>query len=202
MSNYYDTIMPFDGASIDTARSEYKEAFTPLFQAQSGQPLEEEQRDLEGEMRKIFEDAYKEGEKAGYEFGMRKADVLIKRLNDYLMEVQTFKKELVQRNERLCVELAILFAEAIILREYTGDRDIIREMIRKGLELCEDKSTITIRMRKEDADYIRSIEQHLTVITDDTLREPGFIIETDLGTIDGRISVQINELKKRFLYGD
>lgn len=196
--------MPFDGTLIDDIKSEHEESFTPLFKEEKKDKTEEAdiQRDVEGELRKVFEDAYREGEKAGYEFGMKRADILIKRLNDYLIEIERFKKELIRNNEKLCMELAITFAEAIILKEYIGDKTIILEMIKKALELCEDKSTITIRVRKEDANYINSMDTHLNIIPDDTLREPGFVIETDLGIIDGRISIQIEELKKKFLHGD
>jgi len=203
MSRFYDSLTHFDETNLEEINSEYGESFTPLFQEKSEQRVEEkEERDLEAEVRKVFEDAYREGEKSGYEFGIKKAEVLIKRLNDYLVEIERFKKELIKRDERLCMELAIVFAEAIILKEIGRDKSIIPDMIRKGLEICEDKSNITIRIRKEDAGCIDSIGQHLNITPDDTLREPGFIIETDLGTIDGRISVQISELKKKFLHGD
>jgi len=33
------------------------------------------------------------------------------------------------------------------------------------------------------------------------MREPGFVIETNFGDIDGRISVQMEELKKEYLNG-
>ena len=35
----------------------------------------------------------------------------------------------------------------------------------------------------------------IKVVADDTLKEPGFVIETNMGDIDGKISTQIEELK-------
>ncbi len=76
------------------------------------------------------------------------------------------------------------------------------KMAKKALELCEERNEILIRIRKEDAEQISPDDvSHLKIIKDDTLKEPGFIIETNFGDIDGRISVQLDELKKEFIDG-
>ena len=158
---------------------------------------------VEEQTRKIFEDAFVQGEKAGYEMGMKKVDPLIKRLNAYISELNTFKEELLERSQKLSAELALTFAEAIVMKECGGHREIILTMVKKAMDLCEDKNEIIIRMRKEDVDMI-SPEQtaHLKIVRDDTMKEPGFIIETNFGDIDGRLSVQIEELKKELIYGN
>jgi flagellar biosynthesis/type III secretory pathway protein FliH len=42
---------------------------------------------------------------------------------------------------------------------------------------------------------------HFKILRDDALHEPGFVIETNFGDIDGRVSVQIEELRREFLNG-
>ena len=152
--------------------------------------------------RKAFEDAFVQGEKAGYEMGMKKVDSIIKRLNGYISELTFFKEELLERSRKLSTDLALVFAEAIILRECEESRDAVMRMAKKALDLCDQRGEIFIRIRKEDAEQI-SLEEasHLKIIKDDTLKEPGFIIETNFGDIDGRISVQIDELKREFVHG-
>jgi flagellar assembly protein FliH len=143
-----------------------------------------------------------QGEKAGYEMGMKKVDSIIKRLNSSISELTFFKEELLERSRKLSTDLALVFAEAIILRECEEKRETVLRMAKKALALCEDRSELIIRMRKEDADQISPDEvNHLKIIKDDTLKEPGFIIETNFGDIDGRISVQIDELRKEFIHG-
>ncbi|MBA4389371.1 MAG: hypothetical protein C0399_00310 [Syntrophus sp. (in: bacteria)] len=157
---------------------------------------------VEDQTRTIFEDAFVQGEKAGHEMGLKKVDPIIKRLNSCIAELSFFKEELLERSKRLSTDLALVFAEAIILRECEEKRETVINMVKKALELCEDKSEILIRMRKEDVEQIAPEEvKHLKIIKDDTLKEPGFIIETNFGDIDGRISVQIEELKKEFIRG-
>jgi flagellar assembly protein FliH len=152
--------------------------------------------------RKAFEDAFVQGEKAGYEMGMKKVDSTIKRLNGHIAELTFFKEELLERSRKLSTDLALVFAEAIILRECEDSRDAVMRMAKKALGLCDQRGEIFIRIRKEDAEQI-SLEEasHLKIIKDDTLKEPGFIIETNFGDIDGRISVQIDELKREFIHG-
>jgi flagellar assembly protein FliH len=157
---------------------------------------------VEDQTRTIFEDAFNQGEKAGHEMGLKRVDPIIKRFNSCIAELSFFKEELLERSKRLSTELALVFAEAIILRECEEKRETVVNMVKKALELCEDKSEILIRMRKEDVERIDSEEvKHLKIVKDDTLKEPGFIIETNFGDIDGRISVQIEELRKGFIHG-
>ncbi|MCX5813515.1 MAG: FliH/SctL family protein [Proteobacteria bacterium] len=158
--------------------------------------------DVENEARKVFEDAYIQGEKAGHEMGMKKVEPLIKRLNGDIAALSALKEELFRKAEKLSVELALVFAEAIVLKECEENRDITVNMAKKALEICEEKSGITIRMRREDVQYISEDRIYpLKVIPDDSLKDPGFIIETNFGDIDGTIATQIDELKKEFCNG-
>jgi flagellar assembly protein FliH len=157
---------------------------------------------IENEARKIFEDAYIQGEKAGHEMGMKKVEPLIKRLNGDIAALSVFKEELFIKAEKLSVELALVFAEAIVLKECNENRDLAVNMAKKALDICEEKSGITIRMRREDVQHISEDRIYpLKVIPDDTLKDPGFIIETNFGDIDGTITTQIDELKKEFCNG-
>ncbi|HOG39579.1 MAG TPA: FliH/SctL family protein [Syntrophorhabdaceae bacterium] len=157
-------------------------------------------QDIEAETRRIFEDAFKEGEKAGFDMGMKKIEALARRLNQDLSALSAFKKELLDKTEKLSVELALIFAEAVVLKECENNRDIIIEMAKKALDICEEKQGITIRIRKDDFKFIsEEVINSLKIVSDDTLKEPGFIIESNFGDIDGTISVQIEEIKKEFL---
>ena len=161
--------------------------------------LLKKKEDIEAEARRIFEDAYKEGEKAGYEVGMKKVELLIRRLNNDIVLLSEFKNELYDKSQKMSVELGLIFAESIVLQECARNRDIIVNMAKKALEICEEKQGITIRIRRDDIKHIsEDLLSSLKIIPDDSLKEPGFIIESNFGDIDGTISVQIEELKKEF----
>jgi flagellar assembly protein FliH len=196
---------PFALNNLSEGPQEYaRSEFTTYFNEKGDDPKQPTSRvmSIEDQTRKAFEDAFAQGEKAGYEMGMKKVDSVIKRLNGYISELSFFKEELFERSRKLSTELALVFAEAIILRECEEKRETVLRMAKKAMDLCEERSEILIRIRKEDVDHISPDEvSHLKIVKDDTLKEPGFIIETNFGDIDGRISVQIDELKKGFIHG-
>ncbi len=158
--------------------------------------------DIENEARKVFEDAFIQGEKAGQEMGRKKVEPLVKRLTADIAALSAFREDLAKKAEKLAVELAIMFAEAIVLKECEEKKETVLVMAKNALEICKEKNGIVIRMRREDAKCIPEEDIHpLRITPDDSLKEPGFVIETDFGDIDGTLSTQIEELKKEFIYG-
>jgi flagellar assembly protein FliH len=153
----------------------------------------------EEDARRVFEEAYAEGEKAGFEMGMKKVEPLVERLNRYLSELEQYERDLAQKAERMAFELAIAFTESLVLKECSEHEDTILRMIKKALEICEQKGKKIIRIRPEDSRFIENETMGWTIVSDDTLKEPGFFIETDFGEVDGRVSVQLEELKREFL---
>lgn len=196
----------------DLARQEHGRAeasFVSFFRAgaeedKRDKAVEEEapEASLEDLARKAFEDAYAEGEKAGRDMGMRRVEVIAKRLERNIEELSSFRIALEGKYEEFAVDLALKAAEAIILRECAEHREILAAMIRKAMEMCEENSELVIRVRAEDSRYIETIRSdRIRVIADDGLKEPGFTIETRVGDIDGKISSQLEELR-RALTGD
>ncbi len=170
-----------------------------LSEEEPGEPPEEP-LDVEQEARRIFEEAFAQGEKAGQEMGMKKMESLVERLNLYLASLESFKQELLGRVERYATVLALTFAESIVLKECTEHREVTLSMIRKAIEACEERDECLVRLPKEDA-WIISAQGTTAwrIVPDEELKEPGFVVETKFGDIDGRISKQLEELKKEFL---
>lgn len=175
--------------------------FTSLFsESEKKVRAEEQQPCTEDQARKKFEDAFIQGEKAGHEMGMKKVEQVVKRLNNYLTELGAFREKLLKQAEVFSVDLALVFTEALVLRDCSEHRDLVMDMAKRAFEICEDKCDIVIRVRREDAELLsQNTMSHIKIIPDDTLKEPGFIVETSFGDIDGRISTQLEELRKEFL---
>jgi flagellar assembly protein FliH len=196
------SISPF--SDDEGPREERDSAFVSLFATETNdEDAPPPAVNVEEEARKIFENAYIQGEKAGFEMGMKKVEPLAKRLNNYISAIQAFHEEQAARCEALAVELALIFTRAMVLKECEEDRGILVRMARKALEICDHKNNVVIRMRSADICHISSQSvAPFQVVSDDSLDEPGFLIETDFGDIDGRISTQIEELAKRVISRD
>ena len=162
--------------------------------------VEYHEPDTESRERQVFVDAYVQGEKAGYEMGMRKAEPLLRSLNHGLSQMAAFRVELVERSEKLATELALLFAEAVVLQECSQSKEAVADMVKRALEVCEEKTDLIVRVPRANIHFFGE-DVPYTLLADDTLKEPGFIIETNFGDIDGRISTQLEELRKEFLNG-
>jgi flagellar biosynthesis/type III secretory pathway protein FliH len=199
MRDLSSTSLPFTFNDFARARDEgAKPKFVSLFPKveKEGQNDVKKELSAEDQARQVFEDAYVQGEKAGFEMGMRRVESIAKRLEKQIQEVVSFKTELRGRYETLSTELALIFAEAIVLRECSEKKEVLGAMIRKALEACEERGGIVIRVRGEDAGYIEALaSEHLEIVKDEFLKEPGFVVETRLGDIDGRLSTQIQELR-------
>jgi flagellar biosynthesis/type III secretory pathway protein FliH len=196
-----DSVKPFLLHDIDDLEKESPRSHFIAFEGdvpESGELMEPDSGpDIEAEARRIFEEAYLQGEKAGVEMGMKKVESIAKRLTGYLAGWSSFKEELTARTERLATEMALMIAETVVLKECEERRDLVVEMARKAMKICEERSEVVVRVRKEDAHYITGETiSELNIIADDGLNEPGFIIETNFGNIDGKISTQFEEIRK------
>jgi flagellar assembly protein FliH len=194
-----DMTQIFTFGDLSEESIEVRAQFTSSYEPKGYEP-EVRPVDPEGAERKAFEDAYIQGEKAGYEMGMRKAEPLLRSLNHGLSQMAAFRVELVERSERLATELALLFAEAVVLQECSQRKEAVADMVKRALEVCEEKTDLIVRVPRANVDFFGE-DVPYTLLADDTLKEPGFIIETNFGDIDGRISTQLEELRKEFLNG-
>ncbi len=187
--------LPFKLEDLKEERANIPETdFHPLFSEVKSEKMEVEK--FEEKIRRVFEEAYAEGEKAGYEMGMKKVEPVIKRLNNLIAGLEGLREEMRKKTEYLACELAVLVSEAIILKECSIDRNIIVSMVRKGLEICEKKWEITVRVRPEDVTHLSSSVPFIKVLPDETLKDPGFIIESNFGEIDGTFTTQLEEIKR------
>lgn len=199
--NLSKTIKAYKIDFFSNATDSKNPEFTGLFsESEKKVRAEEQQPSTEDQARKKFEDAFIQGEKAGHEMGMKKVEQVVKRLNNYLTELGAFREKLLKQAEVFSVDLALVFTEALVLRDCSEHRVLVMNMAKRAFEICEDKCDIVIRVRCEDAELLsQNTMSHIKIIPDDTLKEPGFIVETSFGDIDGRISTQLEELRKEFL---
>jgi flagellar assembly protein FliH len=200
MRNLSRTVKAYKIDSLIAEKGSKNAEFKSIFSDSGKEIRDDDQPNSEEQARKIFEDAFVQGEKAGYEMGMKKVEQIVKRLTVYLTELDVFRDQLLKQAESFSVDLALVFAEALVLKECSEKRDLIMGMAKRAFEICEDKCNIVIRVRPEDAEHLlKNTNGHIKIVPDDTLKDPGFIIETEFGDIDGRLSTQLEELRKEFL---
>jgi flagellar assembly protein FliH len=109
--------------------------------------------------------------------------------------------------EKLVIELSFVVADLIIKREVERD-SIIEGNLRHALSKVLGANQITIKLNPGDLNKMNDDSNHLFAETGlskirfestDTVETGGCLIETDIGSVDARISTQLVELKKNLM---
>jgi len=154
MNNLSETIRAFVIDSFPDNTSGKSAEFVDLFEKsqekvgsdESAGQSPVESVSMEDQTRKIFEDAFAQGEKAGHEMGMKKVEHAVKRLNLCLAELDGFRDTLMEEAKRFSVELALVFAEALVLKEWSEKREVVLDMARRAFDMCEVRCDIVVSM--------------------------------------------------------
>jgi flagellar assembly protein FliH len=162
---------------------------------------------IEALEREAYEKGFNAGEKAGYEFGRKKAEVLFSGIEGVLNELSTFKQTLFSKCEREMVELSLAIARKVIQRETVIKEDGVLECLRAALRAVVAGGQIAVRVNPKDLDIVNANRAELTrfcgaakgmsVESDDTISRGGCAISTNFGEIDATIDTALQEVEEK-----
>jgi len=191
---------------------------TPLFIETLGPddifPMTEEERrhgkvgsDRAALEKEAYENGFKAGEKAGFELGRQKAEVLFSGLGGIIEELESFKQRIYGPCMDEMKELVLAIARKVIHRELELKDDSVLSCVEIALQSVVAGGEITIRVNPRDLDLmrrhrpeiIRSGEGIKSVIIDgdESIAKGGCAIETRHGEIDATIESVIEEIEAR-----
>lgn len=162
----------------------------------------------EAEARRQFEAGMARGrEEAGRE--VRQA---VELLGHYGSMLQAEKQELTARCERSSIDLAFLLARRIVDRELEVHPEAVTDVVRSALQQVLDCERVRLRVHPQDLAFIRSVQADLEtqlsgqvpldLAPDGTVERGGCLIETERGTLDARISSQLETLRASVAQGE
>ncbi len=159
--------------------------------------------------REGYEKGFVQGEKDGYEIGIKKAEQIINRLNKLLNEMQGFKREIVKRFEKEILDLIFEISKKIINFKIENDADSLKYTILKAMKYCADEYKIRIKLNPEDYEIIKGFNikyitdqednRKIELIVDDNVDRGGCIISTFSGDLDARIKSQLNQMRRALI---
>jgi len=104
------------------------------------------------------------------------------------------------------LELAFMIARRILEREIHTDPLALLSLIRSAIVRAGEANQITLRLSAADAGALRVAGQDasvgsfslakVTVVADPNLAPGDCIVETNLGTVDGRLSTRLAEMRE------
>lgn len=119
-------------------------------------------------------------------------------LNEKLIEYD-------QQFEAMVIDLSFLISEKIIQREIET-KTIIDETLKNALKKVLGANKVIIKLNKTDLEHIKknseeifndAIYSKITFEPEERIEPGGCLVETEIGNVESRISLQINELKKQ-----
>lgn len=160
------------------------------------------------------EDSYNKGftdgrDAAENEFGQRFEVKINENKNQYENILSKINEELESYEkvfEKLVVDTAFVIAEKIV-RDKLAERSIINETLTEALRKVLGASKFLVKLNPKDIELINNESKNMMkeaalskikYESDDSIDAGGCLIETDIGSADGRISSQLAELKRAF----
>ena len=115
------------------------------------------------------------------------------------------RHKLIETAEPELVRLAVGIAERVLHQQIALDRGVVVEMAKVAIGRLVEKESVTVRVNPGDLERMREHRDELLnngeiknfrIVEDQRVDRGGVVVETDGGTIDARISTQVNEAKR------
>ena len=157
----------------------------------------------------IAQDARRRGHDEGFAAGRDEAD---RQMNDMLVTMRGLlemarveRHKLIEAAEPELVKLALGIAERVLHQQIALDRGVVVEMAKVAIARLIERDTVTVRVNPADLERMREHRaeliaigdiKNLRVVEDRRVDRGGVQVDTEAGTIDARISTQVEEVRK------
>ncbi len=174
--------------------------------------LEVERMVKEAEMRtnevehEAYQKGYDAGREVGYKTGESEVHRLIDRLGTIIGRALEVRGQLIADSEKQMVDMVLMIVRKVIKDETSERREIVLANIREALKRIKDRDRIDIRVNFADLDLTTAHKDELikmmetlrkvNIYEDSRVDRGGCIIETNIGSIDARISTQLKQIEE------
>jgi flagellar assembly protein FliH len=191
-------------ALIDTAETRAK-ALLQSANDRAAQLLAEAERRAETLTETIQAEAKAAGHADGIAAADREMSEMLATMRNLVEMARVERHKLVESAEPEIVRLAVGIAERVLHQQIALDRGVVVEMAKVAISRLVEKESVTVRVNPGDLEHMREHREellgngevkNLRFIEDQRVDRGGVVVETDGGTIDARISTQVNEAKR------
>lgn len=156
-----------------------------------------------------YNEGFEKGHEAGYKEGKTEVQRLIDRLHTMIERIMDKRQDILEQTEQQVVDLVLLVSRKVVKVISDNQRNVVMANIVQALRKVKGRGDVNIHVNLADIglttehikEFTASVEsvKSITVIEDSSVDKGGCIIETDFGSIDARISSQLNELEQKIL---
>ncbi|MBI2413263.1 MAG: hypothetical protein HYV24_08650 [Deltaproteobacteria bacterium] len=162
---------------------------------------------IEAIEREAYERGFAAGEKAGFEFGKQKAEVLFNGIAGLLDSLSSFKETLHKPCEDEMVELCIAISKKVLQRELELKKEGIVDCVRTALKSVVAGGEITIKVNPKDQEILLLHKGELAkygdgvkgvkIESDESVSKGGCLVDTNFGEIDASIDSVMTEIEEK-----
>lgn len=167
-------------------------------------------REIEEVAQERSEAAYRSGVEDGRSLGRQAAREemapLLEALNRMTQEIGAQRDRLLERTENAVLQLAVAIARRILRTELTARPEAMLDIVRTCLSQVKESTRVVVRVHPADEQILRTQEERLQEAMgrfgawelrgDAQVSRGGCLIETDFGTLDGRVESQLEEIER------
>ncbi len=166
----------------------------------------------ERQLQQAYEQAREEGFRTGLEAGRKESrqelEQALKQIDDLLHALAETRGTLLHEAEDGAVE--VVFEAVTKMVGYAStDRQIAYNLVREAIEQVKGRDRLIIRVSNQDYDMVHtalsqpgtaeSLAKSLTVVADNLVQLGGCLIETESGSLDARLEIQLQRLRDMLL---
>lgn len=152
-----------------------------------------------------YEVGAKEGLEKAHQEATEKAQILYDRFSGLMSEIDQMKHEFWAANERVIVQMILMMARRVILRELETDKDYVKRLAANVIEKIGVRDYVKIKVSKEDFQAEEQLRaflktqfialKNIQIQPSDELSAGGCTVETDLANIDASFDQQWESIK-------
>src|SRR5580658_6178688 len=189
---------------VDTAEQHAKALLQDAFERAS-QMLADAEKRGEARVEKVSAEARTAGHAEAQAAVDREMADMMSTMRNLVDMARVERHKLMESAEPELVRLAVGIAERVLHQQIALDRGVVVEMAKVAIGRLVEKESVTVRVNPGDLERMREHRDELLssgeiknfrVVEDQRVDRGGVVVETDGGTIDARISTQVNEAKR------
>jgi flagellar assembly protein FliH len=164
---------------------------------------------LEEEFHRRLTEAFNNGLIEGKSLAERGLVNVFRSLRTATEDVQSLREKVMRESEDDLIDLIMLVARKVILREVAMDRGILLSVVRTAIATLSERCEITIRLHPDDYILVTSgpddsfrkelLTERMRLKSDPAVLQGFCQIDSEMGTLDAGIDAQLDEIFRHLL---
>ena len=153
-----------------------------------------------------FLEAYNKGFEEGINAGKEAQRKVLEDYTKELSNLGNLRDDIFKKSERGIINLVLKICKKILKTELTLNPDLVRAIVKAGIERAITPGKMKLRINPEDAKFVQDnlskimesteIARNILIERDETIERGSCIVTNNYGEVDARIEEQLQEIER------